>query len=180
MASFNLYTLDRNEIIRLLTTSPRYKELYEHMTKFCDGNQLTAQAFVVQKCEQIFRYDEYVHSASGALDKLESQRLNGLFKIKSNNETPQQSGGCYVATCVYGSYDCPEVWTLRRFRDDTLGSTWYGRAFIHTYYAVSPTLVKWFGETKWFKNMWRGTLDHMVQNLQEKGVADTPYKDKNW
>lgn len=23
------------------------------------------------------------------------------------------SGGCYVATCVYGSYDCPEVWTLR-------------------------------------------------------------------
>lgn len=25
--------------------------------------------------------------------------------------------GCYVATCVYGSYDCPEVWTLRRFRD---------------------------------------------------------------
>ena len=102
-------------------------------------------------------------------------------------ETPAQqsnsnssSGGCYVATCVYGSYDCPEVWTLRRFRDNTLGSTWYGRAFIHTYYAVSPTLVKWFGETKWFKNMWRGTLDHMVQNLQEKGVADTPYEDKNW
>src|SRR5699024_12626084 len=26
---------------------------------------------------------------------------------------PQSSGGCYVATAVYGSYDCPEVWTLR-------------------------------------------------------------------
>ena len=54
---------------------------------------------------------------------------------------------CYVATAVYGSYDCPEVWILRRYRDYTLAETWYGRAFIHTYYAISPTLVKWFGHT---------------------------------
>ena len=92
---------------------------------------------------------------------------------------PKKSG-CYVATCVYGSYDCPEVWTLRRFRDDTLGSTWYGRSFIRTYYAISPTLVKWFGRTKWFKRMWRGTLDRMVSKLQSKGVENTPYKDKDW
>ena len=90
------------------------------------------------------------------------------------------SSGCYVATCVYGSYDCPEVWTLRRFRDDTLGSTWYGRAFIHTYYAISPTLVKWFGHTEWFKKMWRGTLDKMVNKLNSQGVEDTPYNDKTW
>ena len=88
--------------------------------------------------------------------------------------------GCYVATCVYGSYDCPEVWTLRRFRDDTLGSTWYGRAFIRTYYAISPTLVKWFGNTIWFKKMWKGTLDRMVKKLEEKGVKNTPYEDRNW
>ena len=90
------------------------------------------------------------------------------------------SGGCYVATCVYGSYDCPEVWTLRRYRDGTLGSTWYGRAFIRTYYAISPTLVKWFGHTNWFKRMWKGKLDKMVKNLQEKGVENTPYEDKDW
>ncbi len=89
-------------------------------------------------------------------------------------------GGCYVATAVYGSYDCPQVWTLRRFRDYTLAETWYGRAFIHTYYAVSPTLVKWFGNTNWFKNMWKPTLDRMVEKLNEKGVEDTPYDDRNW
>ncbi len=89
-------------------------------------------------------------------------------------------GGCYVATCVYGSYDCPEVWTLRRFRDETLAQTWCGRAFIHTYYAISPTLVKWFGDTNWFKNMWRGTLDKMVANLNAEGVPDTPYDDIDW
>lgn len=93
---------------------------------------------------------------------------------------PPATGGCYVATAVYGSYDCPQVWTLRRFRDDTLGETWYGRAFIKLYYAISPTLVKWFGNTEWFKRMWRGTLDRMVRDLQEKGVESTPYDDKIW
>lgn len=94
--------------------------------------------------------------------------------------TTKSSGGCYVATAVYGSYDCPQVWTLRRFRDNTLASTWYGRAFIRTYYAISPTLVKWFGHTAWFKNMWRGKLDKMVNSLQKQGVESTPYQDKNW
>ena len=91
-----------------------------------------------------------------------------------------KSGGCYVATCVYGSYDCPQVWTLRRYRDDTLAATWYGRAFIRTYYAFSPTLVKWFGHTKWFKKMWQGKLDRMVKRLNDEGIADTQYNDKHW
>ena len=98
----------------------------------------------------------------------------------TDNPTPQKSGGCYVATCVYGSYDCPQVWTLRRYRDNTLAATWFGRLFIHTYYAISPTLVKWFGHTEWFKNMWKGKLDRMVSKLQSNGVESTPYQDKNW
>lgn len=96
-------------------------------------------------------------------------------------ERPKQtSSGCYVATAVYGSYDCPQVWTLRRYRDNTLAGTWYGRAFIRTYYAISPTLVKWFGETEWFRKMWKGKLDRMVADLQADGVESTPYEDKNW
>lgn len=90
------------------------------------------------------------------------------------------TGGCYVATAVYGSYDCPQVWTLRRYRDYTLAETWYGRAFIRTYYAVSPTLVKWFGHTEWFKKMWQGKLDRMVEKLQSEGVESTPYEDRKW
>ena len=102
--------------------------------------------------------------------------------VPTFEEVPQatSSGGCYVATCVYGSYDCPQVWTLRRYRDDTLGATWYGRLFIRTYYAISPTLVKWFGNTDWFKKLWKGKLDRMVAKLQSEGVENTPYEDKNW
>ena len=72
------------------------------------------------------------------------------------------------------------MWTLRRFRDDTLASTWYGRAFIHTYYAVSPTLVRLFGGTQWFRALWRGRLDRMVQQLQARGVESSPYQDRSW
>lgn len=88
--------------------------------------------------------------------------------------------GCYVATCVYGSYDCPQVWTLRRYRDYILARTWYGRAFIRTYYTISPTLVKWFGHTKWFKDMWKPHLDNMIRKLNMNGVQNTPYQDKQW
>lgn len=86
--------------------------------------------------------------------------------------------GCYIATCVYGSYDCPEVWTLRRYRDEILEKSWFGRLFIKTYYAVSPVMVKWFGRSVWFKRMWKPFLDRMVANLRAKGVEDTPYVDK--
>ena len=88
--------------------------------------------------------------------------------------------GCYIATAVYGSYDCPQVWTLRRYRDDILAKRGYGRLWIHIYYAISPTFVKFFGETHWFKYLWRMKLDHLVLKLQDKGIPNTPYEDKMW
>ena len=106
--------------------------------------------------------------------------IAAMIRAKFPGLATGKSSGCYVATAVYGSYDCPQVWTLRRYRDNTLAETWYGRAFIHTYYAISPTLVKWFGHTEWFKKMWKGKLDRMVANLNANGIEDTPYEDKNW
>ena len=103
------------------------------------------------------------------------QEKDPSFKV---DET--QKVGCYVATCVYGSYDCPEVWTLRRYRDSKLGASHGGRAFIRLYYAISPTLVKWFGNTNWFKKMWRGVLDKKVKKLQAQGYESTPYDDIDW
>lgn len=88
--------------------------------------------------------------------------------------------GCYVATAVYGSYDCPQVWTLRRFRDYTLAKSRLGRLFVRTYYAVSPTLVKWFGNSGWFRSLCKPALDELVSRLHRQGVADTPYHDLHW
>lgn len=127
--------------------------------------------------------------------------LNGVFVDKQSNaavidkynekikkydtsyeppKTNMSSDGCYIATAVYGSYDCPQVWTLRRFRDYRLAETKFGRLFIKSYYAVSPTIVNYFGETKPFKLFWRRILDSFVEKLRAKGFADTPYNDRNW
>lgn len=89
----------------------------------------------------------------------------------------RKSKGCYIATAVYGSYDCPEVWTLRRYRDYTLESTWYGRLFIRLYYAVSPTLVKMFGNKKAFTSISKPLLDRKVAKLIKDGISSLPYND---
>lgn len=119
-------------------------------------------------------------------EDVKSQIMGYVSKIQKYDSSytaptiDTSSGGCYVATAVYGSYDCPQVWTLRRYRDYTLAETWYGRAFIRIYYAISPTLVKWFGRTNWFKNLWKGKLDRMVKKLNAAGVENTPYSDRRW
>jgi hypothetical protein len=95
----------------------------------------------------------------------------------SGSSNSSSSGGCYIATAVYGSYDCPQVWTLRRYRDNTLAKTWYGRSFVRMYYAISPTLVKWFGNTTWFNRLWISRLDRFIARLQQEGIAKTPYED---
>lgn len=89
----------------------------------------------------------------------------------------QSQGGCYIATAVYGSYDCPSVWTLRRYRDDRLAKTFFGKIFIRLYYAVSPTVVCIFGRQKWFNRFWKKRLDKFVSALQDAGYDDSPYND---
>ena len=100
--------------------------------------------------------------------------------IRNSKSSKSGNGGCYVATCVYGSYDCPQVWTLRRYRDNVLAKSWYGRLFIKIYYSISPTIVKLFGETKCFKKFCKGKLDKMIMKLQNEGYESTPYQDINW
>ncbi|GEM_PF-3580408 len=113
------------------------------------------------------------------VEKIETENSyeNSLPNAENNKNEKKSSDGCYVATCVYGSYDCPEVWTLRRFRDYTLKENLFGRIFIKLYYSISPTAVKLFGKYKWFHNLFKMPLDKFVAKLQEKGVKNTPYCD---
>lgn len=126
----------------------------------------------------IYNWDTYVEAKpyrmfTGMND------IDASEKIIVTNDSMRKTG-CYIATCVYGSYDCPQVWTLRRFRDNTLASTWYGRSFVKLYYAISPSLVKWFGNTNIFKKVCRKPLEYLVDRLHKKGVSDKPYNDKPW
>lgn len=74
--------------------------------------------------------------------------------------------GCYIATCVYGSYDCPEVMILREYRDKTLSKSSFGKFFIKIYYSISPTLVKHFGNHRLFKKIWKTIIDRIINRLK--------------
>lgn len=151
------------------------------------NNMKLLPRYIYISCTEIdFDYSDYMHDKypvyiafQKTVDRLYEIDAKPIKRINCVNDG-FFNNGCYIATCVYGSYDCPEVWTLRRFRDNILASTWYGRSFIKIYYSTSPTLVKWFGKTRWFNNLFKPFLDNMVTSLKEKGFSDTPYSDKNW
>lgn len=126
--------------------------------------------------------------ANGYTDSARSTagKLEGLLGISYYTDSAPDDaapggsttkGGCYVATCVYGSYDCPQVWTLRRYRDNCLANTRPGRAFIRAYYAISPHLVRTLGQFRPIRAMWKTLLDPLVRALNRRGYADAPYRD---
>ncbi len=122
------------------------------------------------------REKEYSHEYVDNIERYVDGNIEELFAdIKKDTS---KKTGCYIATCVYGTYDCPEVWTLRRYRDYTLDTTWYGKVFIKFYYAISPTLVKLLGNKKWFIYSWKKALDKVVTHLNANGVDNTKYNDK--
>lgn len=126
--------------------------------------------------------DDLTYMASKSNDYGKTYAMYEMFNESDKSSGGNSNGGsgasdegCYIATCVYGSYDCPEVWTLRRFRDRVLRRHAAGRGFIRLYYAVSPTVVKWFGDSPRFHRFWKGKLSRFVTRLQSRGFEDTPY-----
>ena len=89
----------------------------------------------------------------------------GRRDSRRGNAHGGNSDGCYIATAVYGSYDCQEVWTLRRFRDEVLRANLPGRLFIRGYYAVSPGLVRHLGAKTLFQKPVKRVLDSLVYRL---------------
>jgi hypothetical protein len=59
----------------------------------------------------------------------------------STKTSTSSSSGCYIATMAYGDYDHPQVLKLRRFRDEVLDKSYFGKLFIKYYYLISPKLV---------------------------------------
>ena len=141
-------------------------------------------------CEKDLARTELYRSAALAAEPLVTERKDTLSQIKDRIPAdkherivgpeirPPKSSGCYIATAVYGSYNCPEVWTLRRFRDYYLDEHALGRLFIKCYYMLSPALVRKYGDAKWFQITWRRLLNKFVEKLIKNGYKDTPYRDK--
>ena len=107
---------------------------------------------------------------------VENEKLDQYLK-DNNFDINTIKGGCYIASCVYGSYNTKEVWTLRRYRDYKLSKNLLGRLFIKIYYLISPLMLRMFSNQKWFISLNKKILDKFVNKLNKEGYESTPYKD---
>ena len=170
----------------ITTKDPNGGTLSVDKTTATKGTRITVTV-TLNKIEADTSYEVNVtfggQKVKATQDKENAKKFVASFDMPASDvevSATIEASACYIATAVYGSYDCPEVWTLRRFRDDVLGQSWYGRLFIKAYYAVSPTVLRIFGNADWFQNFWRDRLDNLVGNLQAQGFASTPYQDLEW
>lgn len=172
-------TLDPNSVIATwpknwfdnYKTKVFYKEFVVEEENSSEEETKPVEEEVILEEKKITPNDEVVKPISHQTD--ETKKID----FGENNFGEPKKKGCYVATCVYGSYDCPNVYVLRRYRDFCLQKDFFGRLFIRFYYFVSPKAVHLFGKTKWFNNFFKHRLDKKVNKLKNNGYSDTPYND---
>jgi hypothetical protein len=76
------------------------------------------------------------------------------------------SSGCYIATMVYGDYDHPQVLVLRKFRDNVLDSSSFGKMFIKVYYDYSPKIVERLKNNRSINTIIRKILDQFIKFIK--------------
>lgn len=77
-------------------------------------------------------------------------------------ETYKEFNKCFIATAVYGDNNAPEVIALRHFRDETLATTAFGKAFIAAYYRLSPPIAVFLKHHELLSNIVRKMLNVLV------------------
>lgn len=82
------------------------------------------------------------------------------------------SGGCFVATAVYGDPLCTEVLVLRSWRDDFLSRRALGRQFIRFYYAVGPIAANHLSKYFLLKTLLRNLMDRFVRSLRKRWASN--------
>lgn len=158
------------KLINIKTALGSTDDFYSKLSSAVVNNALNALISVVNEAQNGLQYDrtklftlpttissalEVINLMSGmdmvyelrnrfnqnktTISNIQSQ-LNQVTNRQSSSSS--SSGGCYIATMAYGSYEHPQVIELRKFRDNTLSKTAFGRGFIRIYYKYSPKLVE--------------------------------------
>lgn len=85
-----------------------------------------------------------------------------------NKTVAKQKGMCFIATAAFESAEAPEVFFLRKFRDDTLLNSTAGAFFVDVYYRVSPSLASIVSRSRILKRSSRVILRYVIQHLRSR------------
>lgn len=154
-----------------------YKNLSEEVTQ-------TSMASLIKLLnEKDFNYcyfNDFKKVGKFKMSRKTRTRYNENFSIISNNKSiaennniqkmvnssgygSNSSGGCYVATLVYGNYDHSQVKVLRRFRDEVLKEFLFGHYFIKFYYKYSPGWVEYLKDKKFANEFIKKCLNQFIK-----------------
>lgn len=160
----------------LRDNGPRYfgSWLNSHLSDFYmdDADEYRAFVYENDEGELVDRFPEL----QDRMNAVRREAEKALARAQAGSSA-QKSGGCYVATYVYGTYDCPELWALRRWRDESLQCSPVGRAFIRAYYAVSPVVIARLGGSRNFHRISTFVVNRVVQRLVRRDVPMSAYVD---
>lgn len=142
----------------LLGRIAQLKDLYSTAEKYASRANAYNQQITIEYGERLAQLAVFEQN----IDKFMRRETNPF----TQGGRQAASGGCYIATAVYGSYEHPSVIVLRRFRDDRLQTSALGRAFVRGYYWVSPIFARYFSSISWLNHRARNLLDRFVRYLE--------------
>lgn len=162
------------------------KITYKKEETYCERQRILGRIMILATMDKFHYPIDEINSYIDNIESIiidskrisESDKQNYLTNLPDKYIEHTDKKGCYVATAVYGSYDCPEVWTLRRFRDEFLNKRRLGRLLVKIYYKISPRLILTFGSIKLIKNINRKILDKIVRKLNGRGYVNSKYIDQ--
>lgn len=159
-------TFELHSVRSVSNTADRYEannKIFDQVLNAINFAKLTDEfeGGVNYKKEQINVIDKFSSEINNELHadkikKLLAIRENIVQEISStdpsyNAPNAPKSGGCFIATSIYGDYDNKNVVVLRYFRDKTLLKYSLGAYFVKQYYRFSPTVVAYFWNKKYLK-----------------------------
>lgn len=104
----------------------------------------------------------HYYVAVRAIDKLNQAGPISVAEISTTPRHFATVSPCFVATAAYGTPLASEIGALRRVRDRYLSSEAPGRALVHAYYAVGPTLARFVAAHDTLRGLVRAALSPVV------------------
>lgn len=166
--------------IQELSDNPDYQallvEIVDCFLKLAEAETARAEIYKA-KFENFgmeMRFSDYDEFAEGLLPNvgLEKSRIRNTTHANNISEPStsksSSSGGCYIATAVYGDYNDPSVMVLRRYRDEILANNLLGRMLINVYYLLSPPVANSLKDAKYMNAWVKAKLDRWVEKLQRR------------
>ncbi len=172
----NHFTVYWNVTLEEIWNAAKENGVYDQRESNSDGQEERIAQEVYDKAMQKIGVSVKTSPSSYSSRLTESVYVRSNYDTMSSfygdddsyDDSPKKKEGCYIATAIYGSYDAPEVITLRQFRDETLKKSFFGRMFIKVYYTLSPPVAEKLKNAHRVNTFVRSILDKWVAHLNSK------------